>query len=433
MRILWVATKAPSPITDGGRAVMSATIDALAASGACVVTVVTPLPAESDRAGDGNATIVRFVQENVRFIQQRSYFLDWPNSIVRSLKSGRPVSIERHSHAALAARVAALMRDDPPFDVVHAEQLQALPIAEPARRAGVACVLRAQNVESAVWDAAANEAPAWRGAAMRFEAGRLRRFEAAAIASVDATITLSADDAAALAAFAAPAAPSPAAASRITTIAPLVPPRWFDDVDRLHSNPDAGAPAASPRFVWIGSAGWTPNDAARDWLLDDIWPAISARLPEASLHVFGAPASAARARAREGIIWREAPRESAEAFTFTSGAILLIPMRTAAGVRMRLLEAWARGVPVIASPAGVAGLDTEDGRDVLIAADARAFANAAARLSTEPSLRARLVHEGRATLARRHDPGKLAQATLDVYRQAMTHNRTHRQQSHEKQ
>ena len=94
-------------------------------------------------------------------------------------------------------------------------------------------------------------------------------------------------------------------------------------------------------------------------------------------------------------------------------------MRAAAGVRMRVLEAWARGVPVIASPAAVAGLDTEDGRDVLIAADARAFAEAAARLAAEPSLRARLVHEGRATLARRHDPERIAEATLDVYRQAI--------------
>ncbi len=101
------------------------------------------------------------------------------------------------------------------------------------------------------------------------------------------------------------------------------------------------------------------------------------------------------------------------------GGILLIPMRAAAGVRMRVLEAWARGVPVIASPAAIAGLDAEDGRDVLMAADGRAFAEAAVRLAGEPSLRARLVHEGRATLARRHDPKRIAEATLDVYRQAI--------------
>jgi glycosyltransferase involved in cell wall biosynthesis len=401
MRILWVATKAPTPITDGGRAVMFATIEALAATSDARLTVVTPLPIENGSPADESPAIVRFVQENPRFLQQSSYFLEWPNSIVRSFRSGRPVSIERHGHAPLAACVAALMRDGPPFDVVHSEQLQALPIAEPARRAGVACVLRAQNVESAVWDATAGAAPAWRAAAMRVEARRMRRFEAHAIADVaDATIALSGEDAAALAAM------SPLASSRITTVPPPIPAEWLVTSNRAEESDGCKA------FIWIGSAGWAPNDGARDWLLNDIWPAIASRLPDARLHVFGPPAGA-----RGSIVWRGAPQQSAAAFM--PGSIMLIPMRSAAGVRMRVLEAWARGVPVIASPAAIAGLDAEDGRDVLIAADGRAFAEAASRLTGEPSLRARLVHEGRATLARRHDPKRIAEATLDVYRQAI--------------
>jgi glycosyltransferase involved in cell wall biosynthesis len=434
MRILWVATKAPTPITDGGRAVMLATIEALAATSDARLTVVTPLPIENGSRADEGSAIVRSVQENPRFLQQSSYFLEWPNSIVRSFRSGRPVSIERHGHAPLAARVAALMRDEPPFDVVHSEQLQALPIAEPARRAGVACVLRAQNVESAVWDKTAGEAPTWRAAAMRIEARRMRRFEAHAIADiVDATIALSADDAAALAAM------SPLASSRIITVPPPIPAEWLapigglDRLDRLDHLDRPEERDGRAAFIWIGSAGWAPNDGARDWLLGDIWPAITARLPDARLNVFGSPASARAGTrgahgdgegdgdARGSIVWRGAPRQSAEAFM--PGSIMLIPMRSAAGVRMRVLEAWARGVPVIASPAAIAGLDAEDGRDVLIAADGRAFAEAAVRLAGEPSLRARLVHEGRATLARRHDPKRIAEATLDVYRQAIERRR----------
>jgi glycosyltransferase involved in cell wall biosynthesis len=412
MRILWVATKAPTPITDGGRAVMLATIEALVTSANARLTVVTPLPIDGDRGNPGsveNPTIVRSVQENPRYLQQSSYFLDWPNSIVRSFRSGRPVSVERHGHAPLAALVATLLRDEPPFDVVHSEQLQALPIAEPARRAGVACVLRAQNVESAVWDATASAAPAWRAAAMRMEARRLRSFEATAIASVDATIALSPDDAAALALL------CPPASSRITTVPPPIPAAWLAPTDRADESDGRST------FLWIGSAGWAPNDGARDWLLDDIWPAIAARVPDARLHVFGSPAGM-RVDARGSIVWRDAPRQSAEAFV--PGSVLLLPMRSAAGVRMRVLEAWARGVPVIASPAAVAGLDAEDGRDVLVAADGRAFAEAAVRVAGERELRARLVREGRATLARRHDPKRIAEATLDVYRQAIEWRRT---------
>src|SRR5688572_20629144 len=100
MRILWVATKAPSPITDGGRAVMLATIEALAATSGARITVVTPLPIdgvnggiEGERKPVENPTNVRIVQENLRYLHTDSYFLDWPNSIVRSFRSGRPVSV----------------------------------------------------------------------------------------------------------------------------------------------------------------------------------------------------------------------------------------------------------------------------------------------------------------------------------------------------
>jgi hypothetical protein len=453
MRILLVATKAPTPITDGGRAVTKATIEVLSAAGGADVTVVTPLPIETaslpiETSFDTNLIsddLAASSHENraiVRSVQEQSSYLDWTNSIVRSLRSGKPVTVERHSHAPLAARVAELIREEPPFDVVHAEQLQALAIAGPARRAGLPCVLRAQNVESAVWDDAARHTSPWRATPMRLEARRIRRFEAAAIADADATIALSTDDAAAFAAM------NPSAAPRITAIPPPIPAAWLGDV--MHADARSGdgrvvegrgnaggvghAPAVEEArrarserpFLWLGSAGWAANDAGRQWLLDDVWPAIAARMPDARLHLSSEANTAGTVRgssAHPSIVWRGAPGESAEAFL--PGGVLLIPMRTASGVRMRLLEAWARGVPVIASPAAVAGLDTEDGRDVLIAADSRAFAEAAARVTADPSLRERIVRGGRATLARRHDPATIAAATLDVYRQAIERKRSH--------
>ena len=86
---------------------------------------------------------------------------------------------------------------------------------------------------------------------------------------------------------------------------------------------------------------------------------------------------------------------------------------------MRVLEAWARSVPVIATDAALAGLDTTDGDDVLIANDPAAFGQAAASLVGAPDLRARLVAGGRRTLVARHDPETIARQILDVYRAAI--------------
>jgi glycosyltransferase involved in cell wall biosynthesis len=86
---------------------------------------------------------------------------------------------------------------------------------------------------------------------------------------------------------------------------------------------------------------------------------------------------------------------------------------------MKVLEAWARGVPVVATPVAAAGLEAEDGRELLLADDAEGFARAIARLSEEPALRQALRENGRAALAARHDPPAIARELAAAYRRAM--------------
>jgi polysaccharide biosynthesis protein PslH len=395
LRVLWVSTKAPLPALVGGRLAMAATLEALAAAGV-EVTLVAPT-SDVARIAHTPASV-----GGIRTVLVPSSLHAWWRAAWRSARSGRPLSVERHANAAVAARVADLVQRER-FDVIHAEQVQALASAGPAVRAGIACVLRAQNVESAVWAAAARQAGAVRAMLLRIEARRLQRFEAAALASADVTIALSSADAARLAALA------PAA----TVV--VIPPPFAMDTDLTGNGRARGTSGETPveDFVWIGSPGWAPNEDGRRWLIDSVWPAIAARVPGARLHVFGGQGDGVN----RSIIWHAAPEASRDAFG--AGTILLLPLRIAAGVRMRLVEAWARGVPVIASPAAVDGLETIDGRDVLVASDPDDFARAAARLTADEGLRASLVAGGRATLARRHDCKTIAFATLDAYRDAI--------------
>jgi glycosyltransferase involved in cell wall biosynthesis len=410
----------------GGRLVMAATLEALAARGADL-TLVAPTAGQPDARGPAG----------VRTILVDAQPRPWLRAGAASVQSGHPLSIERHAHAAIAAQIAELVQRDT-FDIVHIEQPQAWRSAEPARRSRAATVLRAQNVESAMWEAASRRPvtatpaaaalrPLW-SAALRTEARRMRRFEASIVAAADVTIALSSADAAQLSAL------SPSARVLIVPPPAPAPPLASESAlaSSLASSPDAMLDG-EPAFVWMGSAGWSPNAEAVRWLLDEIWPAVASRLPRAHLHVFGASDSRARGRGRHrsssgdaananahdaAMTWHVAPSDSRAAFA--AGAILLLPLTIAAGVRMRLLEAWASHMPVIASPAAVAGLETADGDDVLIAADASAFSEAAVRLASDAPLRARLAAGGRATIARRHDPAIIAEAMLAAYREAIS-------------
>jgi len=175
----------------------------------------------------------------------------------------------------------------------------------------------------------------------------------------------------------------------------------------LGSEPLPGAPAV----VLLGGSSWPPNRDAARWFVRRVWLAVLERSPAATLHCFGGPVASDETSIRS----HPAPADSARAFP--AGAILAVPLRIASGVRMKILEAWARGVPVVATPQA-AGLGVEDGRQLLVAEDARGFAAACARLAAEPDLAPRLTEEGRGLLAAAHRPESVAEKLLAVYRRA---------------
>jgi len=318
-------------------------------------------------------------------------------ALVRALVSGTPLSIVRHALPAVRLEVQRCL-DAERFDLVHAEQLQAFPQTAPAFAGGLPVVLRAQNVESDLWREAARRAPTWRRALLAIEARRLARWEGETVRRAAITLALTAEDAARLRDLGGPGA----------DVTVLRAP--FPELPAVAGEPLPGDPAV----VVLGSAGWVPNEDSVSWLVAEVWPAVVADLPGAVLHLFGAspgrqlPASVLR---------HPAPADSAEAFR--PGALLVVPLRIASGVRMKVLEAWSRGMPVVGTPAALAGLEVEDGREALVAEDGRAFASALTRLHREPGLAARLVAAGRRARRDRHDPSRLTAELLAVYARAV--------------
>ena len=295
------------------------------------------------------------------------------------------------------------------FAAVHVEQVQALPQAAPALARGLRVVLRAQNVESDLWRAAAERGGlgGLRRLGAAVEARRLARWEGRAVAAVAVTAALTAADAARLAALA--AASAPGRAPRVVHL-PAPFPGWQPAATR----PLPGAPAV----VVLGSGGWLPNRQAARWFTGEVWPTVRRACPGARLHLFGegelGGAAGAAGAIEAGVVAHPPPADSREAFA--PGAILVVPLRIASGVRMKILEAWARGVPVVATPEAAAGLDAESGRDLLIAATAGDLAVAVARLAASPELAARLVEGGRALLAAHHQPAAIADRLIALYR-----------------
>lgn len=389
LSVLVVATKPPWPAVDGGRLLLLATLAGLARRGHRL-TLVAPLAAPAPEAEAIRAALAPWCTPHLVPIQPRSYL----SSALRSRLARRPLTIDRHTHDAIADEVARLL-DRERFDVVHVEQLQALAQAKAALDRGIPLVLRAQNVESDLWAKAAAHRPFVSLFAKR-ESRRLAANEGEAVAEVAVTLALTEPDAA-----------------RLLELA-----GHRGRVEVLHAPFEGVLPAGeralpgAPAVVLLGSEGWAPNRDSVAHFVSSLWPAVARALPSAELHVFGNWQPRLGGERVHG--W-PSPPDSAE--PFAQGSILVLPLRYASGVRMRILEAWARGIPVVATPAAAAGLDASDGVELLLAESAADFARAIGRLAEDAELRGRLVQSGRALLARRHDPANAARALEGIYRE----------------
>lgn len=314
-------------------------------------------------------------------------------SALLAVARGVPVSVARHALPAMRARIETLLSPGS-FDVVHAEQAQALGQCAPAIARGVPVVFRAQNVESDLWRGSAASGP--KRVLARWQGARFSRWEGAAIRRVAATVALTRNDATRLAEL--------AGGARVDVV-----PAPAETVLPASDRPLPGDPA----LVLMGSSGWRPNLYGALWFLTEVWPHVRHALPEARLHVFGL--GLAR-RPVPAVEFHQAPADSREAFA--PGAVLVVPVHLTSGVRMKILESWARGLPVVATSAAVAGLEADDGRHLLVADDPPQFARALVRLRAEPGLGDSLTAAGRSLLRARHDPAVVAAALAAVYARA---------------
>lgn len=387
MNLLFVATKAPWPPIDGGRLLLARTLEALSELGHRA-TLVAPVEPAVDRTAIAAALSPWCRPRLVSAAPRRPLA-----TLAYAWARNEPFSIVRHALPAVRREVEQALSDER-FDLIHAEQLQALPQAlGAAAPRGLPVVLRAQNVESDLWFASAHRRE---GALARWLGGegrRLAKWEGGALGRVAATVAISTLDAERLRVLGGPG-------TRVF-MAPVPFPVTLP-------GPTAELPGA-PAVVILGSGGWLPNRDGTRWFVEEVWPAVRAACPGAKLHLFGQELPSEG----ESIVSHPAPVESAEAFA--PGAILAVPLRIASGVRMKVLEAWARGLPVVATPEALSGLGARDGHEALVAVDPKTFARAIAALHREPETASRLVEGGRDALSRTHEPIRAARELLAVY------------------
>jgi glycosyltransferase involved in cell wall biosynthesis len=185
--------------------------------------------------------------------------------------------------------------------------------------------------------------------------------------------------------------------------------------------PERADPAAEQADTVVFSGNFThqPNRDAAQWLAAEIVPALRRMHPTARLRLVGnAPPQELLAMAGPGIeVVADPPR--VEPY-IESAAVVLAPVRTGGGMRMKVLQALAAGKAVVTTPRGAEGFDCFDERPPLRVADsAEELAAAAAELLGDEAARHDLGASARGFAERHFGPAAWAERLEAVYREAV--------------
>lgn len=168
---------------------------------------------------------------------------------------------------------------------------------------------------------------------------------------------------------------------------------------RLSLDPRGYEPARleDPVAGIIGTAAWAPTARAVARLQSDVWPRVRELVPQARLRVAGRG-------------FEEVP-SSAE--FLRSLSVLLYPLESGTGAKVKTLEAIASGVPVVTTPAGADGIAQSEG--VIVASTSADLADATARLLLDADERRRRGAAARETFLAAHAPEVATRSLVQLY------------------
>ncbi|MGN6202712.1 MAG: glycosyltransferase family 4 protein, partial [Solirubrobacterales bacterium] len=209
-------------------------------------------------------------------------------------------------------------------------------------------------------------------------------------------------------------------AETLAELAPEVGPRVRVDPFGLEL-----PPAADPERVvagtvlFVGHFAHAPNRDAAHWLAGEIMPAVRARFPTARLRIVGtAPPPEITGLAGPGVeVIADAPSVLPH---LEEAAVVLAPVRTGGGMRMKVLQAMAAGKAVVTTPRGREGYDCFDEEPPLaIAADEGEIAATTATLLADDEGRRDLGGRARGFAERHLGPDPWARRMTAVYEEAV--------------
>lgn len=373
MRILQICHKPPIPAVDGGCIATNTITQGLLQEGHEVkVLAISTFKHPVD--------INKIPEDYIRKTGFESLFVDTGIKIFPALKSvllNQSYHVSRFISKDFATKIEEILKQEE-FDVVQLESVFVAPYIETIRKYSKAkIVLRTHNVEHKIWGRfMIHQKSPFKRAMLKKMIRQLQKYELSVFTKIDGFMAISSPD-------------YNFFHKRFPDVKGDVIPVGIDienyTIDKEY------IPTESPKLFHIGSMNWMPNQEGLSWFFDEVWGMVLAQHPDLTFNLAGREIPKKWYTMNLPHVTIDGEVENANEYILSKD-IMIVPLLSGSGVRIKILEGMALGKTIITTPIGAEGLDIDPGTDIFIADTPQAFADLIDHCVTNPEM-CRIVGE----------------------------------------
>lgn len=395
MRVLQLCNKVPFPPKDGGCIAMNNLTQGLIEHG-CQVKVLainTPkhftnieeLPADY-RSKTSIETV--FIDTEVKI-----------TAAFKNLFTSKSYNVERFYAKELEAKLLEILHAEQ-FDIVQLESLYVSMYADLIKKYSTAkVVLRAHNVEHHLWEynARVNNEPL-KKSYLKLLAKRLRDYELNSLQWFDAILPITNEDEYYF--------------KKSGYKKPMLTVPFGLNVNNYIPSP---MDKSVKRLFHIGAMDWQPNIEGIEWFLNTVWEKLHLKFPDLKLALAGRGMSDEFKQLNQPNVEVLGEVENAQNFMINND-IMVVPLKSGSGMRVKIIEAMALGKVVISTPIGAQGIACENDKNILIADTPDEFIAAINKCISDKMLAKTIGSNARALVEAEYDNVQITRKLVDFYR-----------------
>lgn len=399
MRILQLTNEVPYPATDGG------TIATLTLSKGFFLlgNQVTIMAMNTQKHYTHPDEIPEHLAAQLQFhLVNVPAKISYRGMLFNLLFSDLPYNATRFMNEDFSLELIRLLKEQD-FDVVQIEGLYLCPYIPLIRQHSKALIAyRAHNIEHETWDRSSQLMHGLQKLYLRLLTKRLRKFEQSYLNLYDVLVSMTERDGQML--------------DELGNTKPRIASQTGIDLSAL-------VPTAKdlefPSLFHIGSLEWGPNQEGLLWFMQHCWPLIHQKYPELKFYIAGrnAPSWLESKLKSEGVVFLG---EIENAYKFMkSKAIMMVPLRSGSGMRVKIVEGLALGKAIVSTTIGVEGIAAIDREQILIANQPEEFLQAVSGLIEDKALYDKVCKNAVTFIRERFDNLAIVSDLVNFYKQQL--------------